>query len=623
MGALALRWQGIFIVLIAIFGIIYALPNLYTDAPAVQLASKSPLTPDFLKTLQTDLSAKKLSPYQIRREANNSLLLYFKESATQLAAQNYLQTHLGEKYTVALNLASTTPHWMHWFAANPMTLGLDLRGGIHFLLAVDTSSLLNRRMQSNLKDMTARLRKAKIRYTALGKDITQGIQIYFPSAAARNAALTLLQNDWPELRFTTPSPAQAEQPYALEARYAEQSVLQIQNDTIEQTITVLRHRINELGIAEPIIQREGKNRIAVDLPGVQDSARAQQILGGTATLAFHLVDTQADSAQALASEHLPIGTMLYRYHKQPLLLHEHVILSGSAITSAVSSVSENGQPAVDIRLNSAQAADFYKITGENIGQPLAIVYIEVTMKPKQAKNGEMLFIPHKVERVISVATIQSALGNNFQITGLEQTEAKNLALLLRAGALPAPISIIEESTVGPSLGKQNIEMGLTSVLIGFLLIVSFMLFYYRLFGLIADIALLLNLILMFALLSLVGMTLTLPGIAGVVLTVGMAIDANVLIFERIREELRRGVSAKAAMKAGYERAFATIVDANVTTLIAAIALVGIGTGSIKGFALVLIIGILVSLFTSVTVTRFLTTVLYNAQTVKKLSIGIK
>ncbi len=399
-----------------------------------------------------------------------------------------------------------------------------------------------------------------------------------------------------------------------------QAVNDARQYTIEQTMTILRNRVNELGVAEAVVQQQGSSRVAVDLPGIQDSARAKRILGGTATLEFRMVDVEHDVRNA-GNGLTPVGSKQYKYENSAVLLKNQVILSGDSITSARSGVADDGSPAVMIRLGGGGESLFNRVTRQNVGKPMAIVFVE-TKTDRKELDGKIVKSRRKVERVISVATIRSALGNNFQISGLgDIQESRNLALLLRAGALPAAIDIVEERTVGPTLGLANIQRGVLSLKVGMGIILLLMLAYYRLFGFVADIALALNLVLIVAILSIVGATLTLPGIAGIVLTVGMAVDANVLIFERIREELRNGMTPHAAIHSGFERAFSTIVDANVTTLIVAIVLFGVGTGPIKGFAVTLIIGLLTSMLTAITFTRAMINLMYGGRTVQRLSIG--
>ncbi|MFN7098204.1 MAG: protein translocase subunit SecD, partial [Gammaproteobacteria bacterium] len=527
---------------------------------------------------------------------------------------------LGDNYTVALNLASATPRVLTAIGANPMKLGLDLQGGVHFLLAIDVDSLIQKRVVGYMRSIGDQLRSDHVRYTGLSKTSTNQIVMQFSNAKDMQQAATMIGQQYTDLTVQTTDKNGL---YQLTANMSPAAIISAQNNAIEQTTSILRNRINALGISEPVVQRQGAERIAVDLPGVQDTARAREILGGTATVEFHLVDDKDDVQQALKGSP-PAGTQIYYAENgQPVLLYDQIVLTGSSITNATSSFGEDGKPAVNIWLGGGGESSFYRITGQNVGHPMATVYIETNFE-STIKDGKTIYVPHTSQKVINVATIQSALPNNFQITGLtDAKEASNLALLLRAGALPTAINVIEESTLGPSLGKENIKMGVFSVEVGLTIIVLFMLFYYRVFGLFADIALLMNMVLLVAALSILGATLTLPGIAGIVLTMGMAVDANVLIFERIREEIRNGMSPHACIEAGYEKALATIIDSNVTTLIAALALFGIGTGAVKGFAITLTLGILISMFTAIMGTRAMVYIVYGSRRqINKLSIGI-
>ncbi len=614
-------WKYILLIIIVGLGILYSLPNVYGEDPAVQISAhrNTQIDAALVKEVKTTLKAQDL-PYQSISSEDNALLIRFKDAETQLKANDVLRAKLGDGYTVALNLASTTPAWLTAIGAKPMKLGLDLRGGVHFLLAIDVDSLVNHRINGDARSIREELRRERIRYHNLRTHKDHSISLQFANKTDMDKALSLIKKQFPELLVTRGG---TEGNNDVILQMSPTAKLQAQDYAVAQTTTILRNRINELGVAEPVVQRQGASRIAVDLPGVQDTARAKQILGGTATLEFHLVDIANDVQNAVAGS-APVGTKVYHYLDQPLLLKDQVVLSGTSITGATSSIGEDGRPAVNIRLGGGGEALFYRITGDNVGKPLAIIYVETKLQ-SHLENGKVVFTPKKTERVINVATIKSALGNNFQITGLDDAkEARNLALLLRAGALPAPISIIEESTVGPSLGKENIKMGIFSVEVGFVFIILFMVAYYRVFGLVANLALGMNLVLLVAVLSILGATLTLPGIAAIVLTVGMAVDANVLISERIREELRNGMSPHASIEAGYERAFSTIVDANVTTLIAAVAMFAIGTGAVKGFAVPLTIGVLTSMYTSIAGTRAVIQLIYgNKRHLKNISIGIK
>ncbi len=615
------RWKYILLIVVLVIGVIYAIPNLFGDTPAVQISPHTgySLTQDVKNQIQQVLAQNKIAAQSIT-ESNDTLLVKLKDADTQIKANDLIKKTLGENYTVALNLANNTPRFLSMIGAHPMKLGLDLQGGVHFLFAVDVDSLLQRRVSGEMRNIGDELRTQRIRYSELVRTSDNTISMQFRDSADMQKAAQFISTQFPDLLVQTKTEKGQNE---LTAQMTPAALISAQNTAIEQTTTILRNRINLLGVSEPIVQRQGAERIAVDLPGVQDTAHAKQIVGGTATIEFHLVDDKHDAQQAIDG-HPPAGSRIYYTQDgQPILLQNQVVLSGASITNASSTFGEDGKPSVSITLGGGGEASFYRLTGENVGHPLAIVYIETNMTANTV-NGKTTYIPHTTEKVISWPTINSALPNNFQITGLQDpTEARNLALLLRAGALPTAISIIEESTVGPSLGKENIKMGIFSVEVGFAVIVLFMLLYYRVFGLIADLALVMNLILLIAALSILGATLTLPGIAAIVLTMGMAVDANVLIFERIREELRQGMSPHASIEAGFEKAYATIVDANVTTLIAAIALFGIGTGAVKGFAVTLTLGILTSMFTAILGTRAVVYLFYGRQRqIKKLSIGI-
>lgn len=620
-------WKYILIITVILFGVLYSLPNLYKKDFAVQVSTDSSHTLDAatLDKVSTALLKQQLNYSEAEKTTDGGILYHFTNADSQLRADDVIKDTLGEGYTVALNMAATTPKWLQSIGAAPMHLGLDLSGGVHFLMAIDVNSLLTHRMQAAERNISDTLRRNGIRYIGL-QDNANGINIRLADRTTADKVNAILETDYPE--FTRTVKADGQQ-WLVTANLSTNARIEAQNFAVDKTLSVLRKRIDELGVSEPIVQRQGADRISVDLPGVQDTARAKQIIGGTATLEFHLQDTLHDAAQAEASGAIPPGTSLYSYTPAgaaqaiPVLLQDRVVLSGASITNASSTMGEDAQPAVSITLGGGGEAAFYRITGENIGKPLAIIYVETTLTPVVV-DGKTQYSQRKSERVISVATIQSALPSTFQITGLaDPKEANDLALLLRAGSLPTPVSIIAESTVGPSLGQQNIDKGILSIEIGFVAIVIFMVLYYHFFGFLADIALGMNLILLVAVLSALGATLSLPGIAGILLTLGMAVDANVLIFERIREELRNGVSPQASIQAGYERALSTIVDSNVTTLIAAMALLMIGTGPIKGFAVTLTIGILTSMFTAITGTRAIVNLIYGHKVrLTKLPIGL-
>lgn len=611
-------WKNILLVVIVLLGLLYAIPNLYSEDPVVQISSSTTTDNTVLKQqIQTTLEAAHIAYRKISVQ-ENGVEVRFKSTDAQLLARDAIKSQLNANDTVALNLAPSTPAWLIALRAEPMKQGLDLRGGVHFLLEVDIDSVVNRRYEGLMKTISQDLREAGIRYAGIHYDNKKGIALRFrPPYSAEKASEELAQ------KFSGLTFEAAKDDQALTIQLSESELHDVQQNTIEQTMAILRNRVNELGVGEAVVQQQGATRVAVDLPGIQDAARAKQILGGTATLQFYLVDQDNDALIAERTGAVPISSKLYKMEGQPLLLKRQVVLSGDSITSAVSSFDQQtATPAVAIQLGGGGESYFSQITRENIGKRMAIVFVETKTSIQQVDGIEKK-VTHRDERVISAPVIQSALGSNFQITGLSDSkEASDLALLLRAGALPAAIYPVEERTVGPSLGRENIQRGIFSLEVGMGLILFVMVIYYRLFGLVADIALLLNLILLCAVLSMIGATLTLPGIAGIVLTVGMAVDANVLINERIREELRNGVTPQAAIYAGYERAFSTILDANLTTLIVAIVLFSIGTGPIKGFAITLSLGLITSMLTGVTYTRAIINAIYGSRTVNKLSIGI-
>lgn len=609
-------WKNLLLIIIAVLAFIYAVPNLYTEHPVIQISSEQGRGGlEFKEKIQSLLDAAKL-PYKDVLLEDTSVQVRFDSTDAQLKAQDALKVALGNQYTVALNLAASTPAWLTAIGANPMKQGLDLRGGVHFLLEVDVNSVINRRYEGVMKSINQSLREAHIRYANMHLLSKKGIDIQFSDADTLARAAAIIKSQFLDLTI-------AEDNLSLAASLSPTELNSIRQNTIEQTMGILRNRVNELGVGEAVVQQQGATRIAVDLPGIQDATRAKQILGGTATLQFHMVDQENDAQIAKQTGVVPITSKLYVMEGNPILLKRLVVLSGEAITSAVSSYDQqSASPAVQIQTGGGGESLFTKTTRENIGKRMAIVFVE-TKTNMQKVNGVDKMVTVREERVISAPVIQSALGNNFQITGLKDAkEASNLALLLRAGALPAAIYPVEERTVGPSLGKENIRRGIVSLEVGMGMILVLMAVYYQFFGLVANIALLFNLVFLGALLSIIGTTLTLPGIAGIVLTVGMAVDANVLINERIREELRRGVSPQAAIYAGYERAFSTIVDANVTTLIVGIVLFAIGTGSVRGFAITLSLGLLTSMITAITFTRAIVNWYYGSRNVSKLSIGI-
>jgi preprotein translocase subunit SecD len=604
-------WVYALILLVILGGGLYALPNVFPEDPAVQVQNSRTGAVDGSVTsiIGVILDAQGLAPKQVD-EREGQLLLRFDSADHQLRAADVLRGSLDDDHVVALNLAPATPEWLRALNGRPMSLGLDLRGGVHFLMEVDLNAVIGTSMERYVNEFRGRLREERIAFEDVERG-TRSLTIRFATEADREVALGWLRSEYRgELEFAERGLG-AES--VLEATLNEDYLTELRRLALQQNISTLRKRVDELGVAEPIIAQQGESRIVVQLPGVQDTARAKEILGATATLEFRMVAEGLDAQEAAATGRAPAGTRLYRERDgAPVLLQRRVMLTGDYITGASSGIAQDtGGPAVFINLDGQGARIFSRVTAENVGRLMATVFIE-TKTESTEEGGELVRRTTRTEEVINIARINEPLGRRFQITGLESTrEAHNLALLLRAGALAAPMSIVEERTVGPSLGQENIDRGMQSVIIGFLAVMLFMVLYYRVFGLIANFALALNLVLIVSILSMLQATLTLPGIAGIVLVVGIAVDANVLIFERIREELRNGLSPQAAISAGYDRAFSTIADANVTTLIAALVLFLFGTGPIKGFAITLSIGVVVSMFTAIVVTRAIVNLTYG------------
>ena len=611
-------WKYLLLVFVLIFSTIYALPNLYGEDPALQISGTRNAV---LDDAAQDKLLKTFDEAGIDRKSvefdSSRLLIRFHDTEEQLKAVEYAQAALGTDYIIALNLAPATPDWMESFNALPMYLGLDLRGGVHFLMEVDVDAAIQKSINTYTTGLRALLREARIRYATI-RSQKQGVFIVLRNDGDREKAYEAIREEYPrlqlELRDDTDKPV-------LFASPDEGEIKEIRKFALQQNILTLRNRVNELGVAEPIIQQQGTQRIVVQLPGVQDTALAKKILGATATLEYRAVDVEHDLDLALAGK-VPAGSRVY-YERDgnPVLLKKSVIVTGDQIINANSGFDQqSGSPNVTVMLDAKGARSMLKFTKESVGKPMAVVFIENKTETILV-DGKPVKTRKKVEDVVSVATIRGVFSKRFQTTGLDSpAEAHELALLLRSGALAAPMEIVEERTVGPSLGKDNIEQGFKSVLIGFCAVLVFMAVYYRFFGLVADLALTLNLVVIVAILSMLQATLTLPGIAGIVLTVGMAVDANVLIFERIREELRNGNSPHASIQAGYEKAFSTIADANVTTLIAAIVLLSYGTGPIKGFAVTLAVGIMTSMFTAIMGTRAVINLVYGGRRISRLSI---
>lgn len=626
-------WHYALIFCLIILGIIYALPNLYGDDPAIQISAKDGTpVPAQVATAATQALKKGDIPFISIKSNEGSYLIRLNKENDQSRAQDLIQIALGanvQKFSVALNLAPRTPQWLRNIGAQPMKLGLDLRGGIHFLMQIDVDTMMKDQIKGDIRAVGDDLRSAMIRYASLAQSGSNGILIRFTTEDARNNALTALQGDFNTYTFL---PKQSGDLYSIQMTMPQQVVQQLKNNAIQQNRLILDKRIKALGISDPVIAQQGSDQISVDLPGIQDTARAKAQLNTVAKIQLQLQDQFHDAAAAARTGVVPFGDTLYTYDGpsnsamkkgDKILLRTQPILSGSSITSASPGVDQGGRPAVNISVGGSGLSYFNKMTAENIGKPLAVVYVQTNLD-KKLVDGKIKLIPTRSARVINVATIQSALGRSFQIMGLaSQTESQNLSLQLQSGAYSAPMAFIAEEVVGPSMGQQNIAMGIKACEIGSLMVFIFMLCYYRVFGLVADFALVLNIIFVVALQSVMSFTMTLPGIAALVLTVGMAVDANVLIDERIREELRLGMSPQAAISAGYARAFTTIIDANVTTLIVAMVLYALGTGPVQGFAITLAIGILTSMVTAIFFTRGFINLIYGRRKqLKQLSIGI-
>ena len=608
-------WKNLLVLIVFGVGIIYSLPNLYGDDPSVQVSSTQAVNIAQEQANQIDAAIKTAGvPFKAFEFKDGRVLARFANTDDQLKVADLLREKMGSNYTVALNLAPTTPGWLRSLGAQAMYLGLDLRGGVHFLLEVDMDAAVKQAEERYNDDLRLALRGAKMRYQSVSKD-NGFIKVTLKSTDDKSALLALLAKDFRNLDITEP---EAQDQVWL--KVSEKEVREIKKFAVAQNMTTLRNRVNELGVAEPVIQQQGENRIMVQLPGVQDTTRAKEILGTTATLEYRMVDVEHDVQQAVAG-HVPVGSRLYyERNGNPILLDRRIIVTGDQIVDSSSGQDQDGRPSVNISLNGVGAAKMAKTTQVSVGKPMAVVFIEYKVETKTV-DGQKVRHKEKVEKVINVATIQGVFSKRFQTTGLDSPqEARNLSLLLRAGALAAPVDIVEERTVGPSLGQDNIDKGMLSFVVGFALVVLFMAVYYRLFGMIANLALAFNVVIVVAILSMLQATLTLPGIAGIILTVGMSVDANVLIFERIKEELKNGVTPQAAIFVGYDKAFATILDSHFTNLVVAVVLFAFGTGSVKGFAVTLIIGILSSMFTAITGTRMVINWVYGNRRVEKLSI---
>lgn len=613
-------WKYALLVIIIGLGLVYALPNIFGDDPAVQVSSTRgfELQQELTGQVERVLDGEDIEYGRVQFEPER-LLVRFADTDRQLRASDALREELGDDYVVALNLAPATPPWLDALGADPMVLGLDLQGGVHFLMQVDMESAREQQLERYVSDLRGILRDAEIRYRSVRAE-SEEVTVQLRSEEDRDSAMAAIGREIDELVLTADEGSST---FNLSATIDEEYLEELQRNALRQNITTLRNRVNELGVSEPVIQQQGAERIVVQLPGVQDTAEAKRVLGSTATVEYRAVDEQNDPYEAERTGRVPAGSRLY-YHRngEPLLLSREVIASGDNLVGAAAGFDQqSGEPNVVVTLDGVGARRMLDHTSENVGNRMAVVFIE--HRPEtEIVDGEEVHTTRRVEEVISAAVTREPFGRRFQTTGLgSANEAAQLAMLLRAGALAAPMQIIEERTVGPSLGQDNIDKGFRSVIIGFVLVLVVMAFYYKVFGLVANLALASNLVLIVALLSMLGATLTLPGIAGIVLTVGMAVDANVLIFERIREELRNGNTPQSAIRSGYEKAFSTIADANVTTLIAAVVLFMFGTGPIKGFAVTLSLGIITSMFTAIFGTRAVIGLIYGGRKrVKSLAI---
>ncbi|MDC1144576.1 protein translocase subunit SecD [Porticoccaceae bacterium] len=608
-------WKNVLVLLVVVFGFVFAAPNLYPPDPAVQLSGQSgAMVIDQMILDKVEKSLDEAGIDYFAGEADgSSALVRLRDPSLQLRAKEVIQAEMGGDYIVALNLAPTTPDWLVGLGGKPMKLGLDLRGGVHFLLEVDLDSALATRLEADLQNIKAELREERIRY---GSFALKGRQIVgqFRDQEQIDRATALIRTNFRDLQ---PQSGQGQSELTLVLNLSEVATREIENNAIKQNLTSLRNRVNELGVSEPLVSRQGKNRIVVELPGVQDTAEAKRIIGKTANLEFRL------EAEGRSGETFDFRTPSGQGPNARL--ETKAVITGENVTDARASFDENGRPQVNIDLDAKGGWQMGYATRDNIGRALGVLFIEYKTKLEKSidENGEVVItpVPFVEKSIISLATIRGQLGTSFRITGLDsQRESSELALLLRAGALAAPMYIVEERTIGPSLGAENIRLGVQSVTLGMALVLLFMLVIYKGFGVFANIALATNLLLLVAFMSLLGATLTLPGIAGIVLTVGMAVDANVLIFSRIREELAAGSSIQGAISAGYDRAFVSILDANITTLIVAIILFLIGSGPVKGFAVTLSIGILTSMFTSIVMTRGLVNAVVGGRKIDKLWI---
>lgn len=597
------------IVVVLLVSTIYAIPNLFGEDPAVQVSGKKGLlvTEDVTHQIEKTLADKGIAIKATELE-DGQLLFRFNNEEDQMKAKEDITAFLGDAYSVAINLAPATPKFLSAIGANPLKLGLDLRGGVHFLEEIDMKTAMDKSYNQLVSDLRAILRDAKIRGASV-RFADNVVRVSFNSEESREAGDKAFRQKVQGIQFNQVNEADK---WITEVSFTREHIQELKTQAVDQNITIIRNRVNELGVAEPLVQRQGSDRIVIELPGIQDTARAKEILGATATLEFRLVDKSADieSASKASSDNVEI---LPSADGRTVALDKHVILTGEHITDANSGFDEYGRPQVNIKLDGAGGNKMSNFTKDHVGALMATVFIEQKATDKKRPDGSTIFETKKT--VANMATIQTQLGSSFRITGIDNpTEAHNLALILRAGALIAPIQIVEERTIGPSLGQQNIDSGMNAMICGLALVLVFMAIYYNVFGIIADIALVGNLVLLVGAMSMIpGAVMTLPGIAGIVLTLGMAIDANVLIYERIREELNAGAGAQQAIDLGYSRAFVTILDSNLTTLATALVLFAVGTGAVKGFALVLMIGIICSMFTAMLLSRGIVNAIYGGR----------
>lgn len=614
------KWKLGLVVVLVVLAALYALPNAFPSQPAVQIsANRGAVIDEALQgKVEGALKGRGIEVLKIERSADR-LLARFADTEIQAKAQDALKSDLGDRYNVALNLAQTVPGWLAALRAKPLSLGLDLRGGVHFLMEVDQNAAREKLEERYISDLYQLMRSEKIAYRSVTRS-RDGLAIQLVTAEDRSRALTEISRNAPDLVVDEASGSEG---FALVARIRPEKVVEAQKHTLDQNITTLRNRVNALGVAEPLIQQQGSTRIVVQLPGVQDTALARKILGGTATLEYRAGNDTVNPIEVAQSGRVPPDSRLY-YDRSgnPVVLKKEVIATGDQLIGATSGIDQqSGTPMVSVRLDSAGGRRMLDFTSENVGRPMGVVYIERVPETRMVDGVEERYF-RETQSVISVATIRGVFSTNFQTTGLESPqEAQELALLLRAGSLAVPVDIVEERIIGPSLGQDNIRRGLQATMIGFVLIIVFMMFYYRLVGVVAVTGLVINLFLLMAVLSAFGATLTMPGIAGIVLTLGMAVDANVLIAERIREEIRSGNSPLTSIKAGYEKAWGTILDANLTTMFAALALFAFGSGPVRGFAVTLFSGLLTSMFSAVVVTSVIMGLIYSRQSkVKAISV---